>query len=502
MNYPDGDLLPGTKYVVVKKLGQGGMGVVYEVVKEPKIRGVAKIIHPWLAADPEFRRRFFEEVRILAELDHPNIVRVMDYDQLADRTPFFVMELLHGSNVRSLLRRTKTIDPINLYRIMHGLLEGLAFAHSHEPMIVHRDVKSENVFIHIPAFGEPCIKLIDFGLAARSAEPEGHFSGTVRYASPEQLRGEAVTPRADLYSAGLILYEGLAGVGPFDAVEMVREDRGERRRLMARAHARIPAPRIRTIAPWVPSSLEDLLEAALAKDPRDRPESAYAFATKLLPLQFMSDKATTSTMTTPTLETLAQALPPSVRSPQGQSEGDDPEPSDTSVDSPLAFKDGVSGGEEPLPRAPEGAGGESGADVSTMDVQSQELVFQLGAAPRKVPPAPRSFAEAEAAAKRSGVIPSELFADLRAPKAKPGADAGDSRLVRTMHVRPQRPSGSTIRVRRNRLLLGAALALGLGLAVTLGLSWSRTTASGHRPPALDTSTPPAVPLPPPDPTGR
>jgi eukaryotic-like serine/threonine-protein kinase len=305
-SYPIGERLPGTKYVVVRKLGRGGMGVVLEVVKEPGIRGVVKIIHPFLAEEPEFRQRFFDEVRILAKLDHPNIVKVTDFDRLADGTPYFAMELLRGSTIRQVLRATGVIHPTHLYQIMRGLLEGLEYVHTHNPPIVHRDIKCENVFIHAPEFGDPCVKVIDFGVAwGASGVDDGGFVGTRRYAAPEQFRGEPVTFKADIYSAGLLLYEGLAGRGPFDDVPLIPADEGNRMKAFARAHMSYLPPSIRRFAPWVPESLDGLLQSALAKEPEKRPESAYAFASKLYVLQFMKDAPFGNT-TVQNLNTMAQ----------------------------------------------------------------------------------------------------------------------------------------------------------------------------------------------------
>jgi serine/threonine-protein kinase len=308
VHYEVGQRLPGTKYVVVRKLGRGGMGVVLEVVKEPGLKGVIKIIHPFLAAEPEFRRRFFDEVRLLAKLEHPNIVKVTDYDELADGTPYFAMELLNGSTVRQVLRATGTIQAIHLYQIMRGLLEGLDYAHTHEPPIVHRDIKAENIFIHAPAFGDPCVKVIDFGVAdgENIVEEKGVFVGTPRYAAPEQLRGHPVTPKADIYAAALLLYEGLAGQGPFDDIPLVPSDGGNRQKAFIRAHLLVEPPSIQALAPWVPDAIDELLRSALSKNPDERPESAYAFASKLYMLQFLNNQPLTNNTTVQNLTTMAE----------------------------------------------------------------------------------------------------------------------------------------------------------------------------------------------------
>jgi serine/threonine protein kinase len=418
MHYPIGERLPGTKYVVVQKLGQGGMGVVLEVVKEPKIRGVVKLIHPYLASRPEFRRRFFDEVRILAELDHPNIVRVTDYDELADGTPYFAMELLRGSTVAQVLRRTRTIQPVHLAQIMRGLLEGLAYVHTHSPPVVHRDVKSANVFIHVPAYGDPCIKLIDFGVAGGDSivEKSGLFVGTLGYAAPEQLRGERVTPQADLYSAALILYEGLAGRGPFADVGLTG-DGAERHKAQLHAHLNLPPPSIRTFVPWVPESIDKLLLSALSKDPRERPESAYAFATKLYVLQFLGDSSLSAAVATmPTLETVSEST--------ARASGPPPDATIRDVDAGLA-------GDDTLAMASPGSLLALTGVMRDKDEISSAASSAPWAGPSQAPSRwdggqqgqphrPRSFAEAEVAAKRAAGEPPTLgLKDAYKPKSNP-----------------------------------------------------------------------------------
>ncbi len=277
-----GEVIPGTKYQVVKALGAGGMGVVYQVVKPPNIGGVLKLMSAELASHEEHRMRFFDEVRILAQLDHPNIVRVFDYDALPDGTPFYVMELLTGRTVRDALHTMGRLPPRVAYEITRQLLEALQCAHTHEVPVIHRDIKPENIFLHAPRHGEPVVKLIDFGVSAvADRKHDGTFVGTWSYAAPEQIRGEPPTPQTDLYAVGLVLYEMLAGVGPFDHYDdwtKVSE---------AQLHE-IPAP-VSKFAPWVPPSIVTLIATALAKDPRVRPRDAYAFAEQLFELEWASD---------------------------------------------------------------------------------------------------------------------------------------------------------------------------------------------------------------------
>ena len=276
------DPIPGTKYRVVRALGAGGMGIVYQVVKPPNIQGVLKLMSAELMDHKDLRTRFFDEVRILAQLDHPNIVKVFDYDALPDGTPFYVMELLNGRTVRDVLGAIGRVPPRIAYEITRQLLEALHCAHTHDIPVIHRDIKPENIFLHAPKHGEPVVKLIDFGVSAvADRKHDGTFVGTWAYAAPEQIRGEVPTAATDLYAAALVLYEMLAGRGAFDHHEdWIAVSEAQLRE--------IPAP-VSTFAPWVPKSIVELIAAALSKDPTKRPADAYSFAERLFELEWASD---------------------------------------------------------------------------------------------------------------------------------------------------------------------------------------------------------------------
>ena len=278
---PD-DLLPGTKYRVVRQIGAGGMGVVYQVVKPPEIQGVLKLMSTELVEHQEFRVRFLDEVRVLAQLDHPNIVKVFDYDTLADGTPYYVMEVLHGRTVRDVLATMGRIPAKVAFEITRQLCEALHAAHTHHITVVHRDIKPENIFLHAPKHGEPVVKLIDFGVVALAdRKHDGTFVGTWKYAAPEQIRGEQAVPATDLYAVALVLYEMLCGVGPFE-----QYDTGP---LISRAHMFEAPPPVSKFAPWVPASIVSLIETTLSKDARHRPHDAYTFAERLYELEWAND---------------------------------------------------------------------------------------------------------------------------------------------------------------------------------------------------------------------
>src|ERR1700677_4610609 len=154
IQYTVGEPMPGTKWVVRGKLGQGGMGLVLDVVKARLIQGAMKVLLPSFARVPEFAARFLDEVKVTARLQHPNVVQVLDFDRLGDGTPYFVMERLRGRTLRAALRETrqrgKTWTPANTYAVAAQVCDGLCRAHLHPRAIVHRDIKPENIYLHRP----------------------------------------------------------------------------------------------------------------------------------------------------------------------------------------------------------------------------------------------------------------------------------------------------------------------------------------------------------------
>ncbi len=257
----------GTKYELVRKLGEGGMGIVYQVVKPPRIQGVMKRMNPELAQHGEFVKMFLDEVSVLAQLDHPNIVRVYDFDRGDDGVPFYVMELLVGQNLRDVLDAKGVLPPHVAFEVARQLLEALHAAHTHEVAVVHRDVKPENIFLHTPKHGPPVVKLIDFGVVAfLDDKGSGHFSGTIRYAAPEQLEAKRATSKTDIYAAALVLYEMLAGASPF-------EHRAHSDKTMVAAHLGEAPPHLADVAPWIPRTVAELVMSGLSKLPDQRPDA-------------------------------------------------------------------------------------------------------------------------------------------------------------------------------------------------------------------------------------
>jgi tRNA A-37 threonylcarbamoyl transferase component Bud32 len=217
-----GDVIGG-KYRIVRLIGDGGMGTVYEAHHEFLETTVAlKFLHSELAKRPGLASRFLQEARVSARIRSPHVTHVTDVDQTADGSPYLVMELLHGEPLQQAMDRHGRLPPEQAVDFALQILSGLEAAHAIG--VVHRDLKPDNVFI-VPGTAGPLLKLIDFGIAKLRASTEfqkgltraGVIMGTPEYMAPEQLfAAENVDHRADLYSLGVILFEMLAGRRPAD----------------------------------------------------------------------------------------------------------------------------------------------------------------------------------------------------------------------------------------------------------------------------------------------
>ena len=210
--------------------------------------------------DPRSVARFEQEAQILARLQHPNVITVFDTGvDGGDR--FIVMELVEGPTLRELLDAEGRLTPERAGEIASPLASALGFAHA--KAVIHRDVKPSNVLL--PPDGG--VKLADMGIA-RLLSPEAltatlSVRGTAGYISPEQVRGDRVDARADLYSLGCVLFEMLAGRTPFEGDLAA----------LSYAHTHTPAPRVRSINPDVPAAMDELVAAMLEKDPAKRPST-------------------------------------------------------------------------------------------------------------------------------------------------------------------------------------------------------------------------------------
>ena len=261
------------RYEVVRVLGQGAMGVVFEAIDPRLARRVAiKTIrvesldgHQAMA----YESRFETEARAVARLAHPNIVTVYDSGQM-DGQSYLVLEFVAGVNLKQCLRAGVRFTPKGAVALVQGVLAGLAQAHGQR--IIHRDIKPENVLLD--AMGQ--VKLTDFGIAKmldaevdNGTQLSGGSIGTPRYMSPEQVRGLPLDARSDVFSAAVLLYELLTGMQPFDGGSAIA---------IATAILHDDPPSPSSVAPGIPPGLDAVLAQALSKTVHMRPESAQALS--------------------------------------------------------------------------------------------------------------------------------------------------------------------------------------------------------------------------------
>ncbi|MCW5806729.1 MAG: serine/threonine protein kinase, partial [Deltaproteobacteria bacterium] len=208
-------------YQITRLLGEGGMGFVYEATHEVLRRRTAiKFLRPELAGHPQVVTRFLQEARAVNVIDHQHIVNVYDYGDGADGSVYFVMEFLEGETLDDLMRKRRPMTAPLLLHVFGQLLRAMSAAHAKQ--IVHRDLKPANVYV-TPREGNPYfIKVLDFGIAQLRGEGAvsgltvaGSVMGTPQYMSPEQITGQPVDARTDVWALGVMLYRAATGASPF-----------------------------------------------------------------------------------------------------------------------------------------------------------------------------------------------------------------------------------------------------------------------------------------------
>ncbi|MCK6544416.1 protein kinase [Myxococcota bacterium] len=282
-----GETLNG-RYKLEKLIGKGGMGRVYRAIQSPLNRPVAlKILNPeFQKKDPQFVRRFYLEAATAARLTHPNTITVFDYGEAESGELFIVMEYLRG---RPLSRVISNEGPLSAERTMHIALQICrALREAHSKGIIHRDLKPGNILLLEEGDDADFVKVLDFGLVKLftppaeegsvrdSSEPltpgpqvegeltrAGMFLGSPKYMSPEQIQGQHLDPRTDIYSLGVLMFQMLAGKPPYGgstSVEVIYK------------HVNHPVPRVADVVPGlvVPEELEHIIRTCLAKSPEDR----------------------------------------------------------------------------------------------------------------------------------------------------------------------------------------------------------------------------------------
>ncbi len=289
------------RYEVLARLGAGGVGVVYQGRQVQLDRPVAiKVLQQSAAASPEWRRRFEREGRVLSTLAHPNIVTLTDFGIDSD-VSYLVMELLQGKTLADLINEGP-VSPARAFDIVGQTLRGLAFAHRQG--IAHRDLKPANIFLQALPDHADHVRLLDFGTAkflegANSPNPAENLSrvgvvfGTPSYMAPEQAKAERVDTRADIYAAGAILFQLLAGRLPYvaDTPEGLME-----------AHVSEPVPSLAAVRPdlSIARLVQPVIDRAMAKKPAGRYPQALWMLSALEAIGGGSHVAATSAALAPT----------------------------------------------------------------------------------------------------------------------------------------------------------------------------------------------------------
>lgn len=277
---PAGDLsgaLVADKYELLRLLGRGGMGAVYEArnVSTLKRCAVKVLLSPELAGDNEVVKRFFREARASGLIESDHVVAAFDSGIDAAERAYYVMECLQGEDLEQTLDRLQQLSPMVAVKIILQAASGLASAHALG--IVHRDVKPANLFLAEMPNGEIKVKILDFGVAKVKMEVfnessntlthSGSLLGTPLYMSPEQLRrASAIDESADIWSLGVVLFECLTGQLPWGDCDGIGE--------LVTAILTQRVPHVQDLAPWVRPDLAEILQRALSRDPGQRLRSA------------------------------------------------------------------------------------------------------------------------------------------------------------------------------------------------------------------------------------
>ncbi|MGN6110437.1 MAG: protein kinase domain-containing protein [Kofleriaceae bacterium] len=268
------------RFRIQSKLGEGGMGAVFRAEQMSLKRVVAlKLLRPDVAASPVLLRRFNAEAEAVAKLKHPNTVQIYDFGQDADGTLFISMELVEGRSLRQVLRDEAPLSPRRALAIAAQVAASLADAHART--VIHRDLKPDNVMLTDRGRARDHVTVLDFGIAKLhergtqgAMTQAGDMLGTPQYMAPEQIRAEAIDGRTDVYALGCMLYEMVTARLPFEATTVMA--------LLSKhllEHAPPPSHRRPELA--LPPVIDELILAAMAKDPAHRPPAMEAYGEPL-----------------------------------------------------------------------------------------------------------------------------------------------------------------------------------------------------------------------------
>jgi predicted Ser/Thr protein kinase len=245
------------KYAVTGEIGRGGSSIIYKGIHTILNMPVAiKMLKHEMAMDPDFLEIFRNEAKIIAQFNHPNIMKVYDIEELY-RTVFIIMEYLDGTLLKNMVSVKRKLSVSQIVDITLQVCYGLEYAHNHG--IIHQDINPRNIFIQ----PDGQVKIIDFGLACRRGSVDSNFlfPGTIYYIPPEQIKGDPVDERADIYSLGLTVYEMITGKRPFPGCHM---------KTIINWHLNEDLPDTHTTIKDLPDELHNFLMRTVRKDPAER----------------------------------------------------------------------------------------------------------------------------------------------------------------------------------------------------------------------------------------
>jgi len=252
------------RFEILSRIGEGGTGVVYKAKQITVDRTVAiKVLGAHVSSDPTWVKRFHNEARAAARLDHPNTVRLIDFGETKEGLLFIAMEFLHGKALSDEIVRLGKLPPQRVLRILSQVCQSLQEAHGQG--IIHRDIKPDNIFLVEMKGGGDFVKVLDFSVAKMEDNAQqtraGTVFGTPAYMSPEQARGVKLSPHSDIYACGIVAYEMLTGKLPF-------EGKNQQEMMIARLRSEpIPA---RNRRPELPEAVDRALLKAMAREAADR----------------------------------------------------------------------------------------------------------------------------------------------------------------------------------------------------------------------------------------
>jgi len=257
------------KYIATDIIGRGAYSIVYKGVhKSLNMPAAIKMMRHHMAMDPDFLNNFHNEAKIIANLNHENIVKVYDIEERF-RTVFIIMEYIHGESLKDMLIHLNTIPPLLTAQFLAQICFGLSYAHRHG--IIHRDINLTNILVQ----RDDHVKILDFGLACPIGTEDINASGTVLYMPPEQIEGNAVDERTDIYSLGISAYEMVTGQRPFP-----EDDIGA----LMDMHINQDIPDPSKIISDLPEPLRKFILKACRRDPMERYQNANQALQELQPL--------------------------------------------------------------------------------------------------------------------------------------------------------------------------------------------------------------------------